>query len=98
MPIRSPALRLDVVNVGVLADFNRRHGAADVDAVLDHGIFGGERANGELVTDRDVALCTNLDLSVLIHDPAGQVLGGLYAFDDHHTHRVTFIVHNEMNH
>ena len=57
-----------------------------------------EGADGELVADRDIALRANLDLAVLIHDPTGQLLAGLDAFDDDDAHRITLVVHNEMNH
>src|SRR5690349_13042536 len=98
VPSVSPALGLDVVHVGMLADLDRRHRAADIDAVLHYGFVRGELPDRELVPDRDVAARTDLDLSILVHDPADQLLPRFHAFDDDHPDRVAFIVHNEMNH
>src|SRR5512139_3695970 len=55
MPIGSPplpALRLDVVDVQVLARADVLHRAADVDAVLDDGVAALDRLDRDLVADR----------------------------------------------
>src|ERR1700688_1674068 len=96
--MRSPAFGLDVVDMGMLAHLDRRHRAADIDAVLDHRFVRGQFADGELVADGDVALRAHPDFPVLVHDPAGQFLAGLDAFHDHDADRISFVVHDEMNH
>src|SRR5260370_31368842 len=93
-----PALGLDIVHVGVLTHLDGSHGPADVDAVLDHRLVGLQLADRELVTDRDVVFRTDLDLLVLVHDPAGQLLPRLHALDDDHSDGVVFVVHHETNH
>src|SRR5262245_44400571 len=54
MSMASPPLRLDVVDVGVLAHLDRRDHAADVHAVLDHRRILRQLLDGELVADGDV--------------------------------------------
>src|SRR6266851_213966 len=94
----SPALGLDIVHMGVLAHLDGRNGAPDVHAVLDHGVVALELSDRELVADGDIVLRMDLDVLVLVHDPAGQLLPRLHALDDDHSDGVVFIVHYEMNH
>src|SRR5512139_3397288 len=56
-----PALRLDVVDVQMLAGADVLHRAADIHAVLDDGVAGPDRLDRELVADRDVRLRVELD-------------------------------------
>src|SRR2546423_2774734 len=79
MSMASPPFRLDVVDVRVLAHLDRRHHAPDVHAVLDDRRFLRQRADGELVPDGNVRHRLHLDLLVLVHDPAGDLLPGLHA-------------------
>src|SRR6266581_7810829 len=94
----SPALGLDIVHVGVLAHLDGRNGATDVHAVLDHRVATLEFADRELVAYGNVALRTDLDFPVLVHDPSGQLLPCLHTLDDDHSDGAVFIVHHEMNH
>src|SRR5712691_9327393 len=94
----SPALGLDIVHVGMLAHLDGRNGAADVHAVFDHRVAALEFADRELVADGKVALRADLDLLVLVHDPAGQFLPRLHALDDDHSDGVVFVMHYEMDH
>src|SRR5882672_3061874 len=94
----SPALGLDIVHVGVLAHLDRRNGAPDVHAVLDHGVAVLELSDRELVADGDIVLRADLDVLVLVHDPAGQLLPCLHPLDDDHSDGIVFVVHYEMNH
>src|SRR6476659_1167812 len=98
MSMGSPPFRLDVVDVRVLAHLDRRHDAADVRAVLHDGRILGHRLDGELVADGDVRHRLHLDLLVLVHDPAGELLPGLHALDHHDADRVVLVVNHEMNH
>src|SRR3954466_6600146 len=82
----------------MLALGDRRDHLADVDAVLDDGIAGPVVLERDLVTDRDIALRRHDDVFVVLHDPAGERLPGLDAFDDDDAHAVALLVHDEMNH
>src|SRR6266481_9458321 len=93
-----PALGLDIVHMGVLAHLDGRNGAPDVHAVLDYGVVALELSDRELVADGDIVLRTDLDVLVLVHDPADQLLPCLHALDDDHSDGVVFVVHYEMNH
>src|SRR5882757_8146867 len=93
-----PALGLDVVYVGMLADIDRCDRAADIDAVLDHGVVLLQRFDGELVADRNVGDRLDLDLLVLVHDPADHVLALLNTLDHDDAHGVALVVHHEVNH
>src|SRR5258708_1269755 len=94
----SPALGLYIVHVGVLPHLDGRNGAADVHAVLDHGVAVLQLSDRELVADGDIVLRADLDVFVLVHDPADQLLPCLHALDDDHSDGVVFVVHYEMNH
>jgi hypothetical protein len=50
------------------------------------------------VADGNVALGADLDVLVVLHDPAVERLPGLHAFDDDDAHAVAFLMHHEMNH
>src|SRR5689334_25114326 len=76
----SPALGLDVVNVGMLARLDRRDDLADVDAILDHRIAHVQVLEGNLVSERDVLRAAQIDRPVLVEDQSGQRLSGLDAF------------------
>src|SRR5665213_1339497 len=93
-----PALGLDVVHVRVLAHRDRRHHAPDVGAVLDHRRILGEAADRELVPDGDVGPGAHLDVLVLVHDPAGELLSSLDALHHDDADRVVLVVNHEMNH
>src|SRR5258705_11209203 len=68
MLMSSPAFRLDVVDMGVLAYLDGRHGPADVDAVLDHRVVGLQLADRELVADRDVVFFMDQDKEIKVHE------------------------------
>ncbi len=57
-----------------------------------------ELLDRQLVADRDVALRAHLDFLVLVHDPAGELLAGLDAFDYDHADRIVFVMHYKVNH
>src|SRR3954470_24038349 len=82
----------------MLAPRDRLHHFADVDAVLDHRVAGPVVAQGDLVADRNFAFGGDLDVLVVLHDPAVQRLAGADAFDDHDAYAVAFFMHDEMNH
>jgi hypothetical protein len=86
------------MHMQVLALGDGLHHLADVDAVLDDGVALSIVLQRDLVADRDVVLRDDLDLLVIFHDPAGEVLAGLDPFDDDDTDAVAFLVHHEMNH
>src|SRR5260221_3193560 len=93
-----PALGLDVVHVQVLALADRLHHFADVDAVLDHRVAHLVIAQRQLVAHRNVALRGDLEVLVVLHDPALERLAGLDAFHHDDADAVAFLVDNEMNH
>src|SRR5438309_2370260 len=82
----------------VLALGDGLHDAPDIDAVLDERVALAIVAKRELMADRDVVLRDDLDVLVLFHDPAIDVLAGLDPFDDDDADAVAFLVHDEMNH
>src|SRR5262245_11384909 len=82
----------------MLSLLDRRDDFADVDAVLDHAVAGLVILERDLVPDRDIALRLDLDVLVVFHDPAGELLACLDAFDDDDADAVAFFVDNEMNH
>src|SRR3954470_19007971 len=93
-----PALGAQVLHVGMLAHLDRRDRLADVDAVLDHGRAARERPDGQLVADGNVALGLDLEVLVLVHDPAIELLAGLHALDHDDADRVVLVVDHEMDH
>src|SRR6266404_853451 len=93
-----PALGLDVVDMGMFADLDRGDAPADVDAVLYHGVFVLERLDRELMADRNVRDGLDLDVLVLVHDPADHVLARLHALDHDDADGIVFVMHDKMNH
>src|SRR5487761_2280053 len=93
-----PPLGFKVVHVGMLAHLDRRNGAADVHAVLDHRVVRRELLDREFVADRNVALRAHLDFLVLVHDPAGELLAGFDALDDDHADRIVLVMHYKVDH
>ena len=92
-----PALRLDVVDVQVLAGADVLDRAADIHAVLDDGVARPDRPDRQLVADRDVRPGVELDHLVLVHDPAIQACAGLQALHHHHAHTVALVMDDEMD-
>src|SRR5665647_618803 len=66
----SPAIGLEVLNMGMLTHSDIGNHLANIDAVLDDGIAFFHRLDGKFVPDRNVAGRLELDFLVLIHDPA----------------------------
>src|SRR3989442_44814 len=95
---RLPAPGFDVMDMKMLALLDRLHHSSDVDAVLDHGIAGPVVLQRHLVADRNVAFGGHVDVFVVFHDPAVELLAGLDAFDDDHSDAVAFFMHYEMDH
>src|ERR1700760_3303858 len=75
-----PALRLDVVDMGMRARCHGCDDLADVDAILDHGIARSEVLQRDLVPERNVLDALQLDRAVLVEDETGQGLARLDAF------------------
>ncbi len=97
--VHVPTLRFDVMDVQMLALADRLDHLADVDAVLDHRVAGLVVLERDLVADRDVALRRHhREVLVVFHDPAGERLAGLHAFDHDDADAIAFFVDNEMNH
>ena len=86
------------MHVQVLAPGDRLHTPADIDAVLDDGIAHLVVLERNLVADRDIALRRHGDVFIVFHDPAGERLPGLHAFDHDDTHAIAFFMHHEMDH
>src|SRR5690348_8027919 len=86
------------MDVQVLAFCDRLYHSSDVDAVLDDGVAFAIVAQRELVADGDVVPRHHLDVLVVFHDPASEMLAGLYSFHDDDTNAVAFLVHHKMDH
>src|SRR5688572_6053367 len=93
-----PALGLEVLHVRVLAARDGRDDLADVDAVLDDGVPRLVILERDLVADRDVAPGGDLELLVILHDPAHQLLALLHALDDDDADAVALLMHDKMDH
>src|SRR4029079_9530009 len=93
----SPALGLDVVDVGMLARLDRGDDLADVDAILDHRIAHLQFLEGNLVSERDVLRAAQIDRPVLVEDQPGQRLSGLDAFDDDHGDRIVGVMQHTVD-
>src|SRR5687767_566204 len=93
-----PALGLEVLHVRVLAARDRRHHLADVDAVLDHRVARLVVLQRELVADGDIAPGGDLELLVVLHDPADQLLALFHALDDDDADAVALLMHDKMDH
>src|SRR4051812_14975992 len=98
MPWLLPAFRAQVLHVRVLAHLDRGDRLADVHAVLDDGRPARERADGQLVADRNVVLRVDRQVLVLVHDPAVELLPGLDALHHHYAHGIVLVVDHEMDH
>jgi hypothetical protein len=96
--VNLPALGLDIVDVGVFSDTDVGNTPADVDTVFDYRVALAQRFDREFVSDRYVARRVELNLTILIHDPAREFIAGFDAFYDNHTDGVIFIVHYKVNH
>ena len=55
-------------------------------------------ASPRLVADRDVVFGGHVDVFVIFHDPAVELLARLDAFDHDHSDAVAFFMHHETNH
>src|SRR5258706_192328 len=86
------------MHMQVLALADGLHHLADVDAVLDDRVADLVVLERELVADRDVALRRNLDVLVVLHDPAFQDVTGLDALDHDDADAVAFFMDHEMDH
>ena len=62
------------------------------------GIAASKRPDRELVPDRDVLRRPQIELRVLLHDPARQGLARLHAFDHDDADAVLLVVHYEIDH
>src|SRR3989338_7005031 len=93
-----PALGLDVVDVGVLAQLDVGDRLADVETVLDDGVALLDVAQRRLVADRNVVDGFHLDRGIIFHDPADHLLAGLDAFDHGHADRVLLVMYQYVNH
>src|SRR3954463_11367171 len=82
----------------MLALGDRLYHAADVHAVLDDRIALAIVLQRELVADGNVVPRHDLDVLVVFHDPAGEMLARLHPFDDDDADAVALLVHHEMNH
>src|ERR1041385_5065884 len=82
----------------VLALGGRLHHFADVDAVLDDGLALAVVLKRELVADGNVVPRHDLDIFVVFHDPASEMLTSLDAFHDDDADAVAFLVHHKMDH
>jgi hypothetical protein len=96
--VTSPALCLHVVDVNVLAHGDGSNHPPDVDAVLDDGVVLSEIDDGELVPDGNVVLRVDLDVPLLIHDPAVEAVTGGDSFDNNDSDGVVFVMNDEMEH
>src|ERR1700694_1313833 len=86
------------MDMKMLALSDRLHHFSDVDAVLDHRIAGPVILQGYLVADRDVVPGGHVDVFIVFHDPAIELLAGLDVFDDDDTDSVALFMHHEMDH
>src|SRR6185437_16235264 len=93
-----PPLRLDVVDVRVLALPDRLHDLADVHAVLDHRVADGHVLQRHLVADRNILPAFEFEGAVLIENEAGERRSCADAFDDDDGDRVFWIVQYAMDH
>src|SRR5262245_43413510 len=84
----SPALRLDVVDVGVLAALDVRHRPADVLAIFQDRVARLDVGEGDLVPDRHVMLRLEPEGRVRFGDQAQHVCTRLQTFNDHDPDRV----------
>src|SRR5690349_21613583 len=86
------------MHMQVLALGDRLHHAADVDAVFDDGVAFAIVAQRELVADGNVVPRDYLDVLVVFHDPASEMLAGLDALHDDDADAIAFLVHHKMDH
>jgi hypothetical protein len=93
---RLPPLGFQIVYVNVAALGDIGNDAADIVAILEHGVAQFEVAKGNLVTERNVVEGLEANGLVGFHDPTGDFLTGLEVFDNHHPNAVGFVVHNEI--
>src|SRR5689334_15023064 len=94
----SPPLRLNVVDMRVIALPDRLYDLPDVDAILDHGVANLHVLQRHLVADRDVLPAFELDRPVLVEDQSGQRRSGLDAFDDDDGDAVVRVMQYAVDH
>jgi hypothetical protein len=76
---------------------NIRDDAADIMAILQHGVANFEIAEGNLVTEGHGVEGLEANGLVGFHDPTGDFLAGLDVFDNHDANGVGFVVHDEIS-
>src|SRR3989442_4927094 len=86
------------MHMQVLALGDGLHHSSDVDAVLDDRVALAIVLQRELVADGNVVPRHDLEVLVVFHDPAGEMLAGLDAFHDDDADAVALLVHHQMNH
>ena len=78
--IAAAAIALDIMRVDMVAGFDVAAGRADAQAVLQHGIAGGDVHQGDLVPVGDVSLGDDFEVAALA--VAADVVAGLDGFED----------------
>src|SRR5690348_15479253 len=92
----SPALRLQIMSVDVIALADRSDYAAYVLAILHDRVAYREVAQRDLVADRHVMVGYGAQLAVILCYDAKQVGARLEAFDDDDADVVPAIVYEQM--
>src|SRR3569833_561476 len=92
----SPALRLQIMSVDVVAFADRRDYAADVLAILHDRVAYREVAQRDLVADGHVMVGYGAQLAVILRHDAQQFGPCLEAFDDDDTDVVAMIMYQQM--
>jgi hypothetical protein len=70
--------------------------AADVCAILDHGIADRQILQGDFVSQRDVLIDDAAKLAVILRYDAEEVGAGCEILDDHHADVVAAVVHEQV--
>src|ERR1700722_13351174 len=89
----SPALRLQVVGVNVVALADGGNDAAYILAVLDDRVADREIAQGDLVSDRHVLVGYRAQLAVILGDDDEELRSGGKVLDDHDADVIAVVVY-----
>jgi hypothetical protein len=89
----SPALRLQVVGVDVVALADGGNDAAYILAVLDDCVADGEVAQRDLVSDRHVLVGYRAQLAVVLGYDDEELRSGREVLDDHDADVVAVVVY-----
>src|SRR6185437_788229 len=92
----SPPLGLEIVDVDVLALGDISDRLADILAVFPYGVALLDVDQRDLVPDRNVHSCPELERRVVGCHHAQHVGSGLEPFNHHHANRVLFIMHQQL--